>query len=249
MGTTGSSVKKKTALPPNPTPSPSTEEENEKLKKFRAMNNQDAAKYAHDTYMNRDDQYLVDNGMSTHNMTQALVEELNLHDKPVVLSDADYDSQWKANALNGVEVYRGLGYNPDGSYQNQFLYGDKTFIGDGAHDQGIYMSSTKRYASLYAGGAPAKETVTGFIDKSKAKVITEENLEHLWHSESSTVRMGFMDKSAYALYKGYNVIHVVGGNNGSQYAHGLGSSKNGYGDFYLPLTRRVLVMREHTKVK
>lgn len=236
---------------PNPNPPSNNSTDNQDLDSWRAMSNSDAAQYAYDAYDEFNQQSSSDiqqQGMNPRNHLQALVEKLNLHDKPVVLSDADYDNQWKANALNGVEIYRGVGYRTDDMYQQQFLYGDKTFISDGIHGEGIYFATSSNYAASYA-GKPEINTVTGFIDKSKANVVTEDAISTMFLNEPRNVRNNFTNIGAYALYKGYNVIHVPGGNMGSNYSYGKGRQSQGYGDFYMPLTRGVMVVREHTRLR
>lgn len=215
---------------------------------WRKLSLADAAQFAYNASANFDNYNASSLGMNSYNELQALVEALNMHDKPIVLSDADYDAQYKANALNGVELYRGLGRDPSGKYQQQFLYGDKTFIGDGVHGQGIYMTTSSNYAVSYAGGSVSQETVTAFIDKSKAKVINEQTLDNKWSTLSNTDRRRFGSAANYALYLGYNTVHAVGGNHGANYAYGKGSQRNGYMDFYLPLTREILVCREHSRL-
>lgn len=230
---------------PTPT-STTTDNTNTALDDFRKSSVADAAKFAVDAYQDTKSHSstYTKQGMNPQNTLQGVVEKLGLHGKPVVLSDADYDKQWKANALDGVQVYRGLGSDYMGDkYQQQFLYGDKTFISDGIHGEGIYMSTRRHEAANYASGNKSKTTVTGFIDKSKAKVITESALKSALAKESPSVRSAFKELGAYALYLGYNVVHCPGGNLGSPYTHGNGGS-----DFYLPLTRDILVMREHTTI-
>ena len=233
----------------------STESTNPKLEAFRSMSFEEADKFTKDAYddTTRNYRQYMQSGMNTANTLQGLVENLNLHDKPVVLSDADYDRQMQANALDGVELYRGLGLSANGKYQQQFLFGDKTYIGDGVHGEGIYMTTSQQYAYGYASMTNAdKTTLTGFIDKSKARVITEPEVKRMMQEDKNLKRLtsGFslQDTAAYALYKGYNVIHVPGGNSGNQNSVQVRGIERG-NDFYLPLTRGVLVMREHTRMK
>lgn len=211
---------------------------------FRAMDIDSASDLA--TAAARDSSsrydYYEANGMNANNQLQGLVEQLGYHGKPVVLPDADYDSQWAANALDGVQIFRGVSGGRGDQYQQQFLYGDKTFISDGIHGEGIYFSTRKRTAGGgYSSGDRATHTLTGFIDKSKAKVVTESDIRRQLNAESPKVRRAFTELGAYALYKGYNVIHVPGGN-------GSTPQSRGGEDYYLPLTRDIMVMREHTLV-
>lgn len=225
---------------------------NQDLQNFRNMSEQDAANFVNNIPTHSASWY-TKQGMNGYNNLQKLVEHLNLHDKPVVLSDADYDNQMKANALNGVELHRGLGSDPSGQYQQQFLYGDKVYEGDGIHGEGIYMTTSWKYAKFYAGSNASNETVTGFIDKSKASVISEDALNNAWGKLNWAMRDKFGSPANYAIYKGYNVVHVPGGNWSKSQAYGNKTSSNQYYgkngiDFYLPLTRDVLVMREHSKI-
>lgn len=229
-----------------------SEENNKALSDFRALSMDNAGKIVDDAYQDTVDNALgyYSKGMNAFNYLQGLVEKFGLHGKPTVLSDADYDKQFAENALDGIEVYRGLGTEVnDDKYQQQFLYGDKAFIGDGIHGEGIYMTTNKQYAKDYATfGNFDGSTVTGYIDKSKARVITESALSEMLKQDKAQNTLNFFDGgnlSAYALYKGYNVIHVPGGNNGEKYSVANG----GDNDFYIPLTRDVLVIREHTKIK
>jgi len=230
---------------------------NDKLAKFMGLSVEDAGAFAHQAYKDtetNDSAYLAQ-GMNCYNTLQGLVERLDLHGKPVVLSDADYDSQLEANALNGVEIYRGLGHVSNNKYQQQFLFGDKTYIGDGIHGEGIYMTTSQQYASDYASSDHTMSTVTGFIDKSKARVITESEIKQMMQDEKIFHKgFGLNEYTAYALHKGYNVIHVPGGNGGesesvkskgNRIVNGIAQRGN---DFYIPLTREVLVMREHSRM-
>ncbi len=227
---------------------------------FRNLSPEDAARYVAAVdreFSQRDYNSIIQQGMNPNNTVQALVDKLNYHDGPMaVLPDAAYDAQYKANALNRVEIYRGLGGDQSKSgdvYQQQFLYGDKTFIGGGVHGDGIYMTTSMHYANMYSGVDATKTSVTGYIDKSVAKVVTEDSIQRQFGNESSQVQRGFgYNYNAYALYKGYNVIHCPGGNRSAAYAYGKGSGRGNnarYMDFYMPLTRSVLVMREHTRLR
>ena len=221
--------------------------ENAKVKSFRQLSASDAAKLFTDAnnavQAMEIRQELARQGLN-NTALQYLVNRLDMHEPGVVLPDSDFDRQAKIEALNGVLLYRGA---TDIAIQN-IMYGDKMYIGEGIHGDGIYFSTSKRTAKDYAWGG-TNSTVTAYIDKSVARVITENQLRSMLRSESADVQYTFRGNagfSTYALYKGYNVIHVPGGNSGtySEYVRGKGGE-----DYYVPLTRRVLIMREHSKVK
>ena len=183
----------------------------------------------------RTNQSLMDEGLNTTGL-QRLTDYLDMHEQGVVLPDADFDKQAKSAALNGVLLHRGA---TQAAIDN-LMYGDKMYIGDGIHGNGIYLST-------YAGTAMSYGEVrtTAYIDKGLAKVITENKLRDMFYALPQDVRRYFGRDtddaiSMFAIYKGYNVIHVPGGN-------GYRSHSRGGEDYYVPLTRKVLVFREHFK--
>ena len=165
---------------------------------------------------------------------QRVILAMNLAGPGRTVADADFDAAVKDAALNGVVLYRGSSRVAIDNLVN----GDVGYIGDGIHGDGIYFSTQIRTARSYGG-----TRVTAFIDKGLANVVSEDKLYRMLNNESHDVQRQFSGDSglsSYALYKGYNVIHVPGGN-------GSRSHKYGGEDFYVPLTRGVLVFREHTK--
>ena len=180
-------------------------------------------------------------GLNGSQHFQTLVHALGLHDKPIVLTDADYDRQVQTEALDGVELYRGVGTQRS---VNSTMFSNYTYIGDGIHGDGLYFSTSIATAYGYGGA-----TMTGYIDKTMARPIKESSLRAMLGKESSTVRATFRGDSglsAYALYKGYNVIHVPGGNAGSGYSVQARGRTSGE-DYYVPLIRDIIVFREHTR--
>lgn len=216
---------------------------NAKVKSFRQLSAEDAAKVYMDarnalrsgTAANE----LTNNGMNDTAL-QYLVHNLGMHEPGAVLPDRDFDTQAKTEALDGVVLYRGA----DKRAIDNIMYGEKMYIGEGIHGDGIYLSTSPLTAKSYG-----RYTVTAYIDKSLANVVKEGALRKMLAAEPISIRDSFRGNtglSAYALYKGYNVIHVPGGNGGTGYAY-----RHGHGgeDYYVPLTRRVLIMREHSKAK
>lgn len=201
----------------------------------------------------------------SNNFTQRLINHLGLHDKPVVLTDKQFDAQVAQDALGGRSLYRGVTGHWGGGMTaadivKQTMFDDKTVIGTGIHGNGIYFTQDMRYAKGYAG---TNGLMQAYIDKNKAKVVTERDLRisaatdpvakkfnidqskttTSWSDSTPGVR-GQDDKLAqYAIYKGYNVIHVPHGNSGHM-TQPDGSSGT---DFYVPLTREALVFREHAR--
>lgn len=180
--------------------------------------------------------------------TQRTVAHLGMHDKPVVLDNATWDSSVKTNALDGVHLWRGVTSNAamtaaDVIYDLKF--GKHTYIGDGIHGDGLYFTTKFSYAQGYSNktdGSMAK----AYIDKSKAKVITEGKLERM--RSKDTTSAANLDLGSYALYKGYNVIHIPGGNaSHNATVNHPQSHKNGGQDFYNVLDRSVLVIRDTSK--
>ena len=216
---------------------------NAKVKSFRQLSAEDAAK----TYMDarnatRTVSTLNDLRRQGMNNTalQYLVHSLGMHEPGVVLPNSDFDRQAKTEALGGVVLYRGASQRAI----DNIMYGEKMYIGEGIHGDGIYFSTSPYTAKSYG-----RSTVTAYIDKSLANVVKEGALRKMLAAEPISVRDSFRGDSglsAYAIYKGYNVIHVPGGNGGTGYAYRQG---HGGEDYYVPLTRRVLIMREHSKVK
>ena len=221
--------------------------ENMRVKSFRQLSTDDAAKAYLDarTAVGSIDvrQELASNGLNDTAL-QHLVNNLDMHEPGVVLPDRDFDRQAKTEALGGVVLYRGA---TDIAIQN-IMYGDKMYIGEGIHGDGIYFSTSKSTAKQYAWGG-TNATVTAYIDKSMANVVKESTLRRMLAAEPYHIQNSFRGNtglSAYGIYKGYNVIHVPGGNGSTynEYRRGKGGE-----DYYVPLTRKVLIMREHSKVK
>lgn len=216
---------------------------NKKVKSFRQLSAEAAAKEYDAAYkaMRSHDirTDFMDKGMNSTAL-QYLVNKLGMHEPGAVLPDKDFDRQAKTEALDGVVLYRG---SSDRAIQN-IMYGDKMYIGEGIHGDGLYLTTSTRTAKSYSYGGP-NSTVTMYIDKSLANVVKESTLRNMLSKEPANVRNSFMGNgglAAYGIYKGYNVIHAPGGN-------GATPHKNGGEDYYVPLTRRVLIMREHSKIK
>ncbi len=202
--------------------------------------------------------------MGISSRLQKTIQHFNMNEKPTVLDDASFDSAVSSQALDGQTIYRGVYGNQQltADQMNQYLmYGDNTLVGRGIHGDGLYFSTRLNTGRGYSDGTPGSVT-TAYIDKSKAKSITEGALRRMYVKESAAVQSAFGSfpgnrptavstsvMPQYALYKGYNVIHVPGGNRGGYVAHVNNSYgvKNGGEDYYVPLTRSVLVFREHSK--
>lgn len=218
----------------------SSNDSNTKLDNFRKMSVEEAGNFIY----NLKNPEFSAKDQNNNSSLQALTNALDLHDKPLVLRDDDFDRLQSTEALDGYVLFRGLGYQSDDSVKNSIMYGDHTFQGKGRHGDGTYLTTRFSYADSYSGTNLKNSMLTGFIDKNKAKVIEESTLRNMFARESSNVKRAFnggggrnSDISNYALYKGYNVIKVPNGNGNY--------SSNGH--FYVPLHRGVIVFREHYK--
>lgn len=181
-------------------------------------------------------------GLNPGQRFQALIHELQLHGKPTVLPDDEFLAQAKDNALHNMIMYRGVGSERS---LNSLMYSDTTYIGNGIHGNGLYFSTSLDTAVMYSDGS--NNIGRAYIDKDKARVVTESALRRALSHESPAVRERFSGNSglsAYALYRGYNVIHVPGGNAGTSYSIQTRGRTRGE-DFYVPLVRDVLVFSEH----
>ena len=179
-----------------------------------------------------------------NNETQKMVEALGLHDKPMVLSDADFDATFKANAVDGVYMFRGVRGN-QGLSPKQIVdsvkFGDKTFIGDGVHGDGIYLTTSYNYADGYA--STKSGLMQAYLDKSKARVVEEQAI-HLMKQMETNPRLKSLNTGAYALYKGFNVVKSTGGNSSVR----SGRKQGGGQDFYIVLSREPLVIRDTVRM-
>ena len=213
MGSTGKSINKLT------------------LRAFRDLPAEDAAQLV----LSLD--YTNKPGMNSRAITQTLVDLLGMHDKPTVLTDDDFDSSLKTQALDGQEYYRGFGEQEDSAVLNSFKFGDATYIGNGLGGDGIYITPSKHKALRYGDyDNVGNSTLTMFVDKNKAKAIKDSDLLAMFAKESDSVQQTFRSSgfkhgtiSAYALYKGYNMI--------------MQSSDA------IVLDRGILVVRDTTKIK
>ena len=222
---------------------------NKALKNYQKMNVDDLYNLTLNLKsINRDDLYKQ--GLNGDNPVQRLVDKLNLHDKPVVLDDDAFDKMVKDN--NMIEIYRGVWGNGKANaddVRNQTMYGDKTYIGDGIHGDGIYFSTAQYTAKSYG---PTR--MTAVINPNKAKIITESKLQSMYYNDpvvkkyqNDYMDTPFRNISQYALYKGYNVIQAVGGNGSSNF--NAYNKKTGLGeDFYIPLDRSTLIFRKNSKI-
>lgn len=210
-----------------------------------------------DNMMNSIQGVQVSNGLDTK--LQRTIQYLGLNEKPVVLSNDEFDKRVKTDALDGVEIYRGLMGNSSMSSSDMVEYlkfGENTLAGKGIHGDGFYFSTSRGTGKIYSDGRP-NSVATAYIDKSKAKVVTESKLIRMFDRESDSVKANFGYRTRgrdsvlaqYALWKDYNVIHAPGGNaTHSGTVNHPSSHKNGGEDFYVPLVRSVLVIRDKTKV-
>lgn len=228
MGSVGRAVEQQTQ-----------EQTNTAYDNFRNMDTTNAGNYV-------DSLGYSDNpALNQSNRLQTLTDTLGLHDKPRVMDDASFDATAKTDALDGVVLHRGIGYQSDDRVLNSIKYGDLTYQGDGIHGNGTYLTTKKSYARQYAGLDAKNTSFSAYIDKNRARVITESSLRAKFAALPATVQRQFSHYdsedgiSMFALHQGYNVISVPGGNGHKSYN----------GDFYVPLTRDVLVIRDHTLLK
>ena len=210
------------------------------LENYRQLNTQDAANFYESNLQSVAYKTLEELGLNTNGLSKLQYAMNATKESGVVLRDGDFDNQVNSAAYDGLILYRG---STRAAIDN-LMYGEHGYLGDGVHGDGIYFSTRINTANSY-GSAQA----TAYIDKGLAKVVTEIQLDKMLMSEPVNVRNVFRysnsGRSAYALYKGYNVIRVEGGN------HGTYSSIRVKGDsgedYFVPLTRKVLVFREHHK--
>jgi hypothetical protein len=181
------------------------------------------------------------------------------------LDNKTYDKSVKDNALGGVSLFRGVtarGGMTAADIVKQTMFDDKNIIGMGIHGNGIYLTTNLTYAKKYAG---QDGLMQGYIDKSKAVTITEGDLRTMAANDPVASKFGITpniayrgetDKLAqYAIHKGYNVIHVPGGNGGGHNAKPgdfgtfrINSNGTKLGeDYYVPLQKSVMVWREHAR--
>ena len=179
-------------------------------------------------------QIMAENGLNEGSLFQNVLTGAGLNAKPTVLSDEEFDKYVKEN--NQRVLYRGVnGYgNMTGDdFLNQTRYGDFTSTGRGRYGDGLYFSTNVVEAHNY-GKSIMKMTLS-----KDAKVADYKTLWKEFYNEALDNSNGIYDKlrrkydtnslfSTYALHKGYNAIHVPGGNEGT--------------DFYVALTRNAMVI-------
>lgn len=196
-------------------------------------------------------EYYESLGLNGGSNTQKVVEGLGLDDKPVVVSQDEFDKIVEENGY--IPLWRGVySVDPNGrEVAMNTMFGDRTYVGDGIHGDGIYFSTDYDTANGYSGGGGLNGDAKGYgivmaavINPKKAHIITEQALYDMFNKDLaksglSTFEIN-MDLSSYALYKGYNVIHVPGGNAG-QYGS---TYAEGGEDYYVPIERSALVFAE-----
>lgn len=210
------------------------------LESYRQLNTSDAADFYESNLQSVAYRTLEELGLNTNGLSKLQYAMNATKESGVVLRDDDFDNQVNSAAYDGLVLYRG---STKAAIDN-LMYGEHGYLGDGIHGDGIYFSTNINTANSYG-----SNQVTAYIDKGLAKVVTESQLDRMLSNESIRVKNIFRHtdsgRSAYAIYKGYNVIRVEGGNYGTGRSI---RSKGAYGEDYLvPLTRKVLVFREHHK--
>lgn len=210
------------------------------LESFRKLDSSEAANFYESNLQNVTYQTLEKLGLNTNGLSKLQYTMNATKEAGIVLPDNDFDSQINSAAYDGLVLYRG---STKAAIDN-LMYGEQGYIGDGIHGDGIYLSTNINTANSYG-----SHQVTAYIDKGLAKVVTEIQLDKMLVNEPVNVRNIFRHsnsgRSAYALYKGYNVIRVEGGNHGT-YSSIRVKGASGE-DYFVPLTRKVLVFREHHK--
>lgn len=213
--------------------------DNEAWQEWQNKTIQDAMQDYSDLRYSMSNNDLYNQGLNGTGLQRAVLA-MGLAGPGRIMPDEDFDKAVSQAALHGMELYRGS----SAGAINNLINGDVAYIGEGIHGDGIYFSTDLSTARMYG-----SHRVTAFIDKGLAKVITEERLWDMRNNESPDVQRVFggdSGLSSYALYKGYNVIHVPGGNSGDRHSIAARGKSEGE-DYYVPLTRTVLVFRKHTK--
>lgn len=177
-----------------------------------------------------------DDQLNKYSQYQKFVNELNLHDEPIVLDNNSFDKSIEENALDGVVLYRGVGHQNDTAVTDSIKWGSKFYVGNGIYGDGMYLSNYFGTARSYGNsfeinrGELEKSLLTAYIDKRKARAIDVDTLRDMMWKE-----IGFIDEGTapmYAMKKGYNVIVA-----------NQGSREN----YYIALTRESLVFRENAR--
>ena len=180
-------------------------------------------------------QTITENGLHDGSLFQNVLTGAGLNAKPTVLSDEEFDKYVRENKQR--VLYRGVnGYgNMTGDdFHNQTRYGDFTSTGRGIYGDGLYFSVNVVEAHNYG------KSIMKMALSKDAKVIDSQKLQNQFKKELKNnpafhkTLLGKYDQSSglstYALHKGYNVIQVKGGNEGT--------------DFYVALTRNAMVISE-----
>lgn len=210
---------------------------------FSKLSINDASKLMNDVEKAINNKDLWGMGLNGNNFYQKTLMALGLHGKPTVLDNATFDQAFTTDSATPL-LFRGMNSESD---VKSLKFGDFTYASGGMHGCGAgYFATDVRYARGY--GYNKKCGVQAFIDKNKMKSITEGDLRTALSKESTAVQKAFRGYSglaSYALYKGYNTIHIPGGNMGNYTKPGV-SGTHGHGghDFYQPLTRDILVIRK-----
>ena len=186
---------------------------------------------------NREDdsvyQLMSEKGLNEGSLFQNVLTGAGLNAKPTVISDEEFDKYVRDNKTQ--VLYRGVNGNREftgDDFQNQTRYGDYTSTGRGIYGDGLYFTTNVVEAHNY-GKSIMKMTLS-----KNAKVIDYQKLNNQFKKElknNPNLHKTLLQKydqssglSIYALQKGYNVIHVKGGNHGT--------------DFYAALTRDAMIV-------
>lgn len=156
--------------------------------------------------------------------TQHMIYGLGMNDKPQVVSDSQLDSLVKQGAtplyrtVNDSPMPGGITMTSD-DICDMMTDGDISYIGDGAHGDGLYFSDSKSGSKLY--GKPGKhpKTLRAVLNPATTRSIDEDTLRRQYDSFVKTHprtrrALGFAAKhsdwgnsfSQFALMQGYNVI-------------------------------------------
>ena len=147
---------------------------------------------------------------------QYVLQQIGWNDKPTVLTKKEMDDFIQKNNIKGSDIlYRGVTKNGSvraRDIQDDFRYGERSFMGNGIYGNGLYFDgpqTAQSYANTRRSAESSPSIIKCVLNPKKAKVIEYDDILKLGKraalsSASDVKTLGQIE----AIKQGYNVIRV-----------------------------------------
>lgn len=172
---------------------------------------------------------------------QYVLQQLGMNDKPTVLTKKEMDDFIQKNNIKGSDIlYRGVTKNGSvraEDIQNDFRYGERSFMGNGIYGNGLYFdgpNTARSYANTRSSADDSKSIIKCVMNPKKAKVLDYDAMMKLGRrvaGKGMNAIPADLAGQIEAIKRGYNVIKVD-----KQYTGGS--------HYYVVLDRGALMVQE-----